>query len=93
MGCFYHHLIREAFNYRSPGYRDWKLYSDEASFKESLLNYVQPGNYVFLRNSGTAVEELIYSMIGTARNGFVEKSLYKISQGIANLTTLPPENN
>lgn len=74
-GVFYHQLMSEAFNYRSQGYKDWPLYGDDASFKEAFTEYVKPGNYRALRASGIAVEELVFTMLGTARSGFIEKVL------------------
>ncbi len=39
---FCDHLLPLAFDYRSPGYRDWHLYADQARFQAALLDYLAP---------------------------------------------------
>lgn len=73
-GVVYGVLMDKAFQYRSPGYRDWHLFGDEASFKAGLLDYLQPPQKVFLAQSGVPLQELIYAMLGKGKDGqgFVE---------------------
>lgn len=74
-GVFFNLLMRDAFRYTSPGYRDWVSYSDDSSFKEGLLEYVKPGNYQGLRSNGVPVEEIVFGSLGMIRTGYQEKCI------------------
>lgn len=67
-------LMEMAYQYRSPGYRDWPNYADEISFKNGLTDYLKPSQGDFLMQSGVNVPELIFSMLGKGKDGqgFVE---------------------
>ena len=71
-GLFYSLLMRKAFDYRSPGYRDWGLYADEVRFKPALLDYIKPNNYARLQGNGVDMERLLYGMIGQMEKGYLE---------------------
>jgi hypothetical protein len=72
-GLFYSLLMQLAFAYRSYGYRDWVLYSDEVRFKPALLDYIAPNNYARLQGNGVDMERLLYGMIGQMDKGYVER--------------------
>ena len=71
--AFFRLIMCHAFNYTSPGYRDWHLFADEMLFKNELIRYIQPTNYDKLLNSGVDVGDMIYRLLGNIKNGFVEK--------------------
>jgi hypothetical protein len=71
-GVIYHTVIREAFQYLSPGYRDWVHFSDEWEFKQGLLDYFKPGGYHLLRQNNMPVEDLLYPVLGRV-SGYLEK--------------------
>lgn len=41
-GVVFSHLLPLAYAYRSPGYRDWHRYADQARFQAALLAYLVP---------------------------------------------------
>ncbi len=71
-GVIYHTVIREAFHYNSPGYKDWVNFSDEWDLKQGLLDYFSPGGYHFLRQNNVPVEDLLYPVLGRV-SGYLEK--------------------
>lgn len=72
-GFFYSQLMNRAFVYRSVGYRDWVLYSDDIRFKPALVEYMAPGDFRKLQANGVDVEHLIHGLLGQCRGGFLEK--------------------
>jgi hypothetical protein len=56
-------LLDRAFQYRSPGYRDWHLYKVDASLKDGLQEYFFPPSVGFLRKNGVPTGDLIFSML------------------------------
>jgi hypothetical protein len=68
----YHAVFQMAFQYNSPGYRDWHQYSDETRFKAGLLDYVQPGKYQALVASGVAAEDILYNILENVK-GFQQQ--------------------
>lgn len=66
-------LLPLAYDYQSPGYRDWPLYADEARFKTALLNYLAPPNQAFLQSNGVDMEALVFGMLGAISGGYVER--------------------
>lgn len=68
----YNKAIELSFQYRSEGYRDWVLYSDEVRFKNGLVDYIKPGQYQRLQGNAVAVEDLLFDMLGKPQ-GFVER--------------------
>ena len=72
-GHFYSLLMQRAFNYRSPGYRDWIHYADEVRLKPALLSYIAQNNYANLQANGVDMERLLYGMIGQMDKGYVER--------------------
>lgn len=74
-GLFYSLLMKQAFAFRSPGYRDWILYADDNRFKPALVDYMAPGNFRKLQGNGVDMEHLIYGMLGQCRGGLVERVL------------------
>lgn len=76
-GVVYGVLMDKAFQYRSPGYRDWHLFGDEASFKAGLLDYLHPPQKAFLVQSGVPLPELVYAMLGKGKDGqgFIEMAV------------------
>jgi hypothetical protein len=72
-GLFYNLLMKRAFVYRSPGYRDWVLYADDIRFKPALVDYVAPGAYLKLQGNGVDVEHLLLGLLAQCRGGFVER--------------------
>lgn len=71
-GLLYGLLMREAFAYRSPGYRDWVLYADDARFKPAVLRYVGPNRGPWLQSNGIDLDYLVFSLLGAVRGGLVE---------------------
>ncbi len=71
-GVVYHHLLPLAFAYRSPGYRDWHLYADQARFQAALLNYLAPPKCAWLQGNGVDLETLVFGMPGGISGGYVE---------------------
>lgn len=71
-GLLYGLLMREAFAYRSPGYRDWVFYADDARFKPAVLGYVGPSRGPWLQSNGIDLDHLMFSLLGAVRGGLVE---------------------
>jgi hypothetical protein len=71
-GVIFHTVLREAFQYRSLGYREWVNFSDEWDFKQGLLDYFSPGGYQFLRQNNVPVEDLLYPVLGRV-SGYLER--------------------
>lgn len=76
-GVVYGVMMDKTFHYRSPGYRDWQLFADEASFKAGLLDYLQPPQKAFLIQAGVPLQELVYAMLGKGKDGqgFIEMAV------------------
>lgn len=74
-GVVFNRLLPLAYDYRSPGYRDWPLYADEARFKTALLNYIAPPNQAFLQSNGVDMDALIFGMLGGISGGYVERAM------------------
>lgn len=71
-GLFYGLLMREAFDYQSPDYRDWVHYADDARFKPAVLSYLGPSRGRVLQSNGVDLDHLMFSLLGTIRGGFIE---------------------
>ncbi|EIC19632.1 hypothetical protein [Thiorhodovibrio frisius] len=71
---FYHRLLDAAFAYRSPGYRDWPLFADDARFRPALLDYLATSASVGrLQTSGVAnLADLVTGMLGNISGGYKE---------------------
>lgn len=66
-------MMLNAFRYASPGYRDWPLYSDDASFKSGIISYLPPRNHITLMNNGVDLGGMMYGLLGSISGGYVEK--------------------
>ena len=71
-GLFYRLLLDEAFNYQSPGYRDWPQYADPARFQSALVAYFAPPQHARLEGNGVDVGQMLFGLLGTMSGGFVE---------------------
>jgi hypothetical protein len=75
-GVVYGILMELAYNFRSPGYRDWVDYADEVRFKNGLAEYCKPKGYNFLTANGVNIQDILFSTLGNGKNGqgFIEMS-------------------
>lgn len=58
-------FLRIAFEYRSPGYRDWPLYDDDVRFTDGLVRHLSPVRATWLESSGVPVGEMIAVQLNT----------------------------
>lgn len=72
-GVFFSLLMYHSFDYRSAGYRDWSLYSDEIKFRKALPDYLLPANLHQLIANGVTLDEIIYALVRSIRGKVVEK--------------------
>jgi hypothetical protein len=72
-GVFFSLLMDHSFNYRSAGYSDWSLYSDEIIFRKALTDYVLPANLHQLIANGVALDEITYALVKSIKGKVVEK--------------------
>lgn len=70
----YHRAMKIAFAYSSPGYRDWRLYADPASFRAGLLDYIAPPSSILLQGSGVPLAEMLQDLL-RYDGGFEEQAL------------------
>ena len=70
----YHQRLDAAFAYRSPGYRDWPNFADEARFQPALLDYLAaPAAVGRLQHNGVDnLPGLIADLLGRVSGGCVE---------------------
>ncbi len=52
-------FLRIAFNYRSPGYRDWPQYDDNVRFADGLVTHFSPIRASWLEANGVPVGDLL----------------------------------
>lgn len=71
-GVVFSHLLPLAYAYRSPGYRDWHRYADQARFQAALLAYLAPANSARLIANGVDIETLVFGMLGRIAGGYVD---------------------
>lgn len=73
-------ILYEAYQYKSPGYKDWVKYADIINFKEGLLGYINPPKSSLLRSNGVQIQEYIYSLLtpnnGKEGEGFIIQNNY-----------------
>lgn len=55
-GMVFNRLLPLAYDFRSPGYRDWPKYADEVRFKPALLDYLNPVGRAQLEANGVDME-------------------------------------
>ncbi|MEW6078313.1 MAG: hypothetical protein AB1724_10905 [Thermodesulfobacteriota bacterium] len=71
----FNQMMFNAFNYTSPGYRDWPKYADEAMFKQGVTAYLSPPNNTRLLNNGVDVDGMLYALLNNIKGGYVEAVL------------------
>jgi len=74
-GVLYQGLMRAAYNYRSPGYRDWPQFADRPRFEPAFLDYVaDSAAKTRLESNGVSnLRPLVAAMLGQITGGFVEE--------------------
>jgi len=76
---FFTLLLERAFEYSSPGYRDWPKYSDPETFSNKLADYSMMNQYMRLAYNGVDLPSLSRGMIDTLlmreEAGYFEKIL------------------
>jgi len=71
-GVVYGKLMELAFDYRSAGYRDWRLYASEQAFRSGLLKMCGSAMTNKLESNGVAVDGLLFSSLGNMAGGCQE---------------------
>ena len=71
-GVVYGKLMDIAFDYRSAGYRDWRLYASEQSFRTGLMNMFSSATTNQLESNGVTVDGLLISSLGNMPGGYQE---------------------
>lgn len=64
-------FLHLAFQYRSPGYRDWPQYSDQEALKRGLSEYLAPRRIHQLKGIGIPVASMIFDLMPIV-NGYEE---------------------
>lgn len=59
----YSAFLNILFDYRSPGYQDWRNYSSNETFSDGLLQYVNPPNAGRLLANGIPVHSLLQAQL------------------------------
>jgi hypothetical protein len=72
-GVFFSLLMDYSFRYRSAGYSNWYLYSDEIIFRKALTDYVMLANLHQLTANGITLDEITYALAKSIRGKVVEK--------------------
>lgn len=70
-----HGPLREAYAYRSPGYRDWPQFADRLRFEPALLDYVADtaAKTRVEANGVSNLSKLFAAMLGEIKGGYVEE--------------------
>jgi hypothetical protein len=72
-GVFFSLLMDHSFRYRSAGYSNWSLYSDETKFKKALADYVLPVKLHQLNANGVTLDEITYALAKSIKGKVVER--------------------
>lgn len=65
-------VLRLAFCYTSPGYRDWHQYPDLATLQTGVSQYLNIKNSTKLRSSCVPMEKMVFSLL-LVKGGFEER--------------------
>lgn len=68
----YNIFMRDGFNYISPGYRDWRNFEGYSRLSAGLVDYIKPGDFVFLRGNGVNLDDIIFGMMRSGQGPYHE---------------------
>ncbi|MBF0289612.1 MAG: hypothetical protein HQM14_17510 [SAR324 cluster bacterium] len=72
-GPLYRELVRQIFQYRAPGYKDWVNYQTENEFNMGLIAYLGPSSSRFLQQSGLDVAVILRAIQNCGLYCYIEK--------------------
>jgi len=65
-------FIKQAYQYRSPGYRDWVYFSDPTALKSGICDYLTPKQIQLLKSARIPVADMLFAWLPVA-GGFEEQ--------------------
>lgn len=65
-------FLKQAFQYKSPGYKDWHLYADPEALKSGICDYLAPKHSRRLRSVRVPVADMLFELL-PVEGGFEEQ--------------------